>query len=643
MARGDSAAIAHSAAFHGPFRSAFAAARFGVGFVAVLSMERAQRSVRAADRTAARSDEWTATLSRVREVLSAPGAQLEATVRAEGEARLGFDFSHVRIHADEDAARSAEGICARAYTVGSHIVFGRGEYSPRTSEGARVLLHELVHVVQQSGVVDPSSVSGVTDRGEVSEREARDLTHRMLTERGPARAGRTRIPMIAPLDSHMLEPEREGARARRARPLPARLGRTRIPMIARLDSHTLELERERREDARARRARLPPAADPLDRLLDEALRGFPALPPERVVPGDHDQQERTVERFDYRVQWERIKGKITRIAEDAEAREMSTLTGAAKPAHPAAALVDYWHKHFIISFYDILIDRGGGLRERLLRQLQAKEAKLIKAARNDLVVQTTAVRHDTEQLWQKTVELAADRFVVLAANEARFLTVRQRTAPMSPQVTGLPKAAEPEAVASANKDTMSADSAPVARSVVTFIKQLQVESALAVVASNYGGHELANPRISSGADAGKYSFDVHLEDFIATNDDGFFDPARMIAFFKAVDRAARKTEIAWNAIYNDFTVAQTINEALGTRHITFSGGRRITYGGGKTTVVQHGPAPYVLHVHFNIMPLSDKIWGRSWINPPSPDDDESLETRPQDLLRDDERVSRPQP
>src|SRR5262249_2600511 len=40
---------------------------------------------------------------------------------------------------------------ALAFTVGRDIVFGRGQYSPGTFEGRRLIAHELAHVVQQSG------------------------------------------------------------------------------------------------------------------------------------------------------------------------------------------------------------------------------------------------------------------------------------------------------------------------------------------------------------------------------------------------------------------------------------------------------------------------------------------------------------
>lgn len=62
------------------------------------------------------------------------------------------DFSQVRIHADTRAAESARAVQARAYTVGRDIVFATGEYSPDTSDGKRLLAHELTHVVQQRAV-----------------------------------------------------------------------------------------------------------------------------------------------------------------------------------------------------------------------------------------------------------------------------------------------------------------------------------------------------------------------------------------------------------------------------------------------------------------------------------------------------------
>ena len=87
----------------------------------------------------------------VHEVLRSPGRPLDPASRAFFEPRFGRDFSRVRVHADDAAAESARAVQARAYALGCDIVFGAGQYSPATSEGKRLVAHELTHVVQQGG------------------------------------------------------------------------------------------------------------------------------------------------------------------------------------------------------------------------------------------------------------------------------------------------------------------------------------------------------------------------------------------------------------------------------------------------------------------------------------------------------------
>jgi hypothetical protein len=80
------------------------------------------------------------------------GSPLDIITRDFMESKFGFDFSKVRIHTDEKAAKSAESVNARAYAVGNDIVFGRGEYSPQTISGQHLIVHELVHVMQEGSV-----------------------------------------------------------------------------------------------------------------------------------------------------------------------------------------------------------------------------------------------------------------------------------------------------------------------------------------------------------------------------------------------------------------------------------------------------------------------------------------------------------
>jgi Mlc titration factor MtfA (ptsG expression regulator) len=77
------------------------------------------------------------------------GMPLPQPQRTYFEPRFGTDFSRVRVHADGLAAEGAREVRARAYTVGPHIVFGAGQYAPGTTQGRRLLAHELAHVVQQ--------------------------------------------------------------------------------------------------------------------------------------------------------------------------------------------------------------------------------------------------------------------------------------------------------------------------------------------------------------------------------------------------------------------------------------------------------------------------------------------------------------
>ena len=77
------------------------------------------------------------------------GQPLEASTRSFMEPRFGADFGAVRVHADGQAAQSARGLGAAAYTVGDHIVFGAGRFAPATPTGRRLIAHELAHVVQQ--------------------------------------------------------------------------------------------------------------------------------------------------------------------------------------------------------------------------------------------------------------------------------------------------------------------------------------------------------------------------------------------------------------------------------------------------------------------------------------------------------------
>jgi len=78
------------------------------------------------------------------------GQPLPEAIRQRLEPVLGLDLSALRLHTDNAAHTLAQQHHARAFTYGSHLVFGAGEYSPHRTGGLKILAHEIVHAVQQS-------------------------------------------------------------------------------------------------------------------------------------------------------------------------------------------------------------------------------------------------------------------------------------------------------------------------------------------------------------------------------------------------------------------------------------------------------------------------------------------------------------
>ena len=91
--------------------------------------------------------------------LTSGGQSLDPATRNYFEPRFGNDFSHVRVHHGGEASNVSRSINARAFTLGNNIVFDTGQYQPQSSEGKRLLGHELTHVVQQGAANSESHVS----------------------------------------------------------------------------------------------------------------------------------------------------------------------------------------------------------------------------------------------------------------------------------------------------------------------------------------------------------------------------------------------------------------------------------------------------------------------------------------------------
>jgi hypothetical protein len=102
----------------------------------------------------------------VPEIATSTGVPLPVPVRARAETLFNAGFGDVRLHSDAPAAQAAARVSARAFTVDNDIYFGAGSYRAETADGARLIGHELAHVVQQRNGLSRADLQGPGDRYE---------------------------------------------------------------------------------------------------------------------------------------------------------------------------------------------------------------------------------------------------------------------------------------------------------------------------------------------------------------------------------------------------------------------------------------------------------------------------------------------
>lgn len=109
----------------------------------------------------------------INETINSGGKSLDKATLSFMEPRFSADFSKVKIHNNNLAAKSADSINAIAYTLGNNVVFNSGKYNTTSDSGKRLLAHELTHVVQQGNQSSPGTVQRTVElrppgRGEAS-------------------------------------------------------------------------------------------------------------------------------------------------------------------------------------------------------------------------------------------------------------------------------------------------------------------------------------------------------------------------------------------------------------------------------------------------------------------------------------------
>ena len=98
------------------------------------------------------------------------GGGLDNSTRGRMEGSLG-DLSDVTVHTDDTADALSRSVSARAFATGTDVYFAKGEYSPGSADGDRLIAHELAHVVQQRGAPSSGPLT-VSNPGDTLETEA---------------------------------------------------------------------------------------------------------------------------------------------------------------------------------------------------------------------------------------------------------------------------------------------------------------------------------------------------------------------------------------------------------------------------------------------------------------------------------------
>ncbi len=111
------------------------------------------------------------------------GQTLDEGIAGKAGAVMGQDFSGVNVHTDSTADNLSRNLGAVAFTTGNDIFFRSGAYSPKSSEGQKLISHELTHVVQQ-GASTPAVQSKMTvnDPNDQYEKEADSVADQVMSK-----------------------------------------------------------------------------------------------------------------------------------------------------------------------------------------------------------------------------------------------------------------------------------------------------------------------------------------------------------------------------------------------------------------------------------------------------------------------------
>ncbi|MFN8394617.1 MAG: DUF4157 domain-containing protein [Bacteroidia bacterium] len=125
------------------------------------------------------------------------GEPLAPDTKEHMEGAIGADFSGVRVHKGDEAKGMSQDLNAQAFTHGNDIYFNEGKYNPGTTEGDRLLAHELTHTVQQGAA--PAGKAQRKPKENAESGKIQRIVEKPKTPAAPAGGAPTAAP-VQPLD-----------------------------------------------------------------------------------------------------------------------------------------------------------------------------------------------------------------------------------------------------------------------------------------------------------------------------------------------------------------------------------------------------------------------------------------------------------
>lgn len=131
-----------------------------------------------------------------RRIAASSGAPLSGAVRRRLAPVFGSALGSVSIHTDQAAQEASRAIDADAFTIGSDVYFGPGQFDEQSGDGLGLIAHELTHVVQHGRGTAIDTIRRRETKRSLRDRLATRLVGRVLRGTGKTKRSIRGTPFV---------------------------------------------------------------------------------------------------------------------------------------------------------------------------------------------------------------------------------------------------------------------------------------------------------------------------------------------------------------------------------------------------------------------------------------------------------------